>query len=75
MSPEEARPLQDEVLAIAKDAPADIAPLVDELSSPTENVLRKADDPDASWNLNAGIWTAAAAELQTRCEPYERVIY
>lgn len=73
MSAEEARPLHDEVLAIAKDAPVDIAPLVKQLSSPTENVLRKAENPDASWNLNADAWTTAAAELQTRCEPYERV--
>ena len=73
MSAEEVRPLHDEVLAIAKDAPVDIAPLVKELSSPTENVLRKAENPDVSWNLNADTWTTAAAELQTRCEPYEPV--
>ncbi|WP_152969952.1 MULTISPECIES: hypothetical protein [Arthrobacter] len=71
MSPEDARPLHDEVLAIANDAPADIAPLVKQFSSPTENVLRKADNPDASWNLDADAWTAAATELQARCEAYE----
>ncbi|MDN3905805.1 hypothetical protein [Arthrobacter sp. YD2] len=73
MGAEEARPLHDEVLAIAKEAPVEIAPLVKELSSPTENVLRKAENPDASWNLNADTWTTAVTELQTRCEPYEPV--
>ena len=70
MSPEEARPLHDKVLAIAKAAPADISPLVQQFSSPTENVLRKAEDPDASWNLNVDTWTVAANELQSRCEAY-----
>ena len=71
MSADDARPLHDEVLAIAKDASSDIAPLVKELSSPTENVLRKAENPDVSWNLNADTWSAASAELQIRCTPYE----
>lgn len=44
--------------------------LVKQFSSPTENVLRKAENPDASWNLNVDTWTAAASELQTRCEAY-----
>ena len=63
MSPEDARPLHNEVLAIAKAAPADISLLVKHFSSPTENVLRKAENPDASWSLNVDTWTAAANEL------------
>ena len=70
MSPEDARTLHDEVLAIAEAAPEDISQLVKQFSSPTENVLRKAENPDASWNLNVDTWTAASSELQSRCEAY-----
>ena len=70
LSAEDARPLHDAVLAVAEAAPEDISQLVKQFSSPTENVLRKAENPDASWNLNVDTWTAAASELQNRCEAY-----
>ncbi len=69
MSAEDARPLHEEVLAIAKDAPADLAPLVKELSSATGNVILQAEKPGRAWTFNADTWTAAAAELEERCQP------
>ncbi|UWX98429.1 hypothetical protein N2K95_07235 [Arthrobacter zhaoxinii] len=71
MSAEDARPLHSEVLAIAGDASADMAPLLKELSSPTENVIMQAEKPSRAWMFNAESWTTAATELQTQCEPYE----
>lgn len=70
LSAEDARPLHGELQEIAEAAPEDISQLLKEFSSPTENVLRKAENPDVSWNLNVDTWTAAASELQTRCEAY-----
>ncbi|WP_294566158.1 hypothetical protein [uncultured Arthrobacter sp.] len=69
ISVEDARPLHEEVLAIAKDASADMAPLLRELSSPTGNVMMRAEKPSSAWTFDAETWTTAAKELQTRCEP------
>ncbi|MCQ1953661.1 hypothetical protein [Arthrobacter sp. zg-Y238] len=71
MSAADARPLHEEVLAITENASADMAPLLKELSSATENVIMQAEDPSRAWMFNAAVWTAAATELQTRCEPYK----
>ena len=65
----DARVLHEEVLAIAKDANADIKPLLKELSSPTENVIMKADKPERPWTFNADTWTGAVTDLQARCAP------
>lgn len=70
MSAEDARPLHEEVLAIAKDAPADLGPLLRELSSATGNVILQAEKPGRAWTFNADTWTAAATELEERCAPY-----
>ncbi|WP_312179572.1 hypothetical protein [Arthrobacter sp.] len=70
MSAEDARPLHEEVLAIAKDAPADLGPLLRELSSPTGNVIMQAEKPGRAWTFNAETWTSAATELEERCAPY-----
>ena len=70
ISPEDARPLHEEVLAIAKDASADMAPLLRKLSLPTENALMKAEEPSRAWTFNPETWTTAVTELQTWCDPY-----
>ncbi|MBD8045383.1 hypothetical protein H9638_16365 [Arthrobacter sp. Sa2BUA2] len=70
MSAEDARPLHEEVLAIAKDAPADLGPLLRELSSATGNVIMQAEKPGRAWTFNTDTWTAAVTELEERCAPY-----
>lgn len=70
MSAEDARPLHEEVLAITKDAPADLDPQLRELSSATGNVIMQAEKPGRAWTFNADTWTAAVTELEERCAPY-----
>ncbi len=53
ISAEDARPLHKEVLAIAKDASADMAPLLKNLSSPIESVIMKAERPSTALTFNA----------------------
>ncbi|WP_312179564.1 hypothetical protein [Arthrobacter sp.] len=63
----EASLLNDKVQAIAKRAPQDMGPLLDELST----AMKSNGQPAAAGTFDPYTWSSAVAELLTRCAPHE----
>ncbi|WP_104101173.1 hypothetical protein [Arthrobacter sp. 08Y14] len=70
-SVETASTLGQEVHGIAGRAPHDMEAPVEELASPMDATVQRAENPDAAWSVTIETWQSAVAELLTRCAPYE----
>ncbi|MCC3267018.1 hypothetical protein [Arthrobacter gengyunqii] len=70
-SVETARTLGQEVHGIAGRAPHDMEAPLEELASPMDATVQRAENPDAVWSVTIETWQSAVAELLTRCAPHE----
>ncbi|WP_104052407.1 MULTISPECIES: hypothetical protein [unclassified Arthrobacter] len=70
-SAETARDLSEEIHGITGRAPQDMEAALEELASPMDATIQRAENPNSAWNVNVETWKSAVAELLTRCAPYE----
>lgn len=69
--PESSRLLNGEVQAIAEEAPQDMEPLLEELSTAMKSTMPRTGKLDTARTFDPFTWSNAVAGLLTRCAPHD----